>query len=111
MKLSVRFRLALLAIVPLVCFAFTGLYLLGEQRAVFDEMKEQIYGTTNKVDTLILNADRDMYQAYQAYLRVESGSLDQASADEARDELAENLKQVEERVGEAQEIVFGESSW
>ncbi|OBZ16710.1 methyl-accepting chemotaxis protein [Bacillus sp. FJAT-26390] len=106
MKLSVRFRLALLAIVPLLFYVGTSLYLLGEQRSVFDEMKEQIYGTTNKVDTLILNADRDMYQAYQAYLRVESGSLDQAAADEARKELAENLKQVDERVAEAQAIVF-----
>ncbi|WP_419872902.1 methyl-accepting chemotaxis protein [Candidatus Pristimantibacillus sp. PTI5] len=105
MKLSLRFRLAMLSIMPLAFYAFTGLYMLGEQRAILEEMTEQIYATTNKVDTLILNADRDMYQAYQAYLKVESGSLDKVSADSAREELAANIKQVDERVSEAEVIL------
>lgn len=109
MRLSLRLRLALLAIVPLALYAFTGLYLLGEQRSILVEMSDQIYETSNKVDTLVLNADRDMYQAYQAYLKVESGTLDQAQADAARDEMAVNIKQVEERVGEAQTILAGKS--
>ncbi|WP_054027997.1 methyl-accepting chemotaxis protein [Bacillus sp. FJAT-28004] len=106
MKLSLRARLVMLSLVPLLLYAFTGLYLLKEQRSVLNDMTDRIFETSNQVDTLILNADRDMYQAYQAYLRVESGTLDQTNADAARAELAENLKQVEDRVGEAQTILY-----
>ncbi|OMF22747.1 hypothetical protein BK133_25495 [Paenibacillus sp. FSL H8-0548] len=106
MKLSLRVRLALLALIPLFFYAVSGFYLLGQQRSVFTEMKEEIYETTNQVDKLVLNADRDMYQAYQAYLKIESGTLDQPEADAAREELAENIKQVEERIGEAQKILY-----
>lgn len=106
MKLSLRLRLVLFAVIPLFCYVFTGFYLLNEKRAMIEEMTDQIYKTTNKVDSLILNADRDMYQAFQAYLKVESGTLDQAGADAAREEMAENIKQVEERVAEAKVILY-----
>ncbi|CAM4508199.1 methyl-accepting chemotaxis protein [Paenibacillus endophyticus] len=106
MKLSLRFRLAMLSIIPLAFYAYTGLYLLGEERSLLDQMTEGIYETSSRVDSLILNADRDMYQAYQAYLQIESGTLDQASADAAREELAQNIKQVDDRVTEAQAILF-----
>lgn len=106
MKLSLRVRLVFLSLVPLMFYAFTGLYLLNEQWRVLNDMTDRIYETSNQVDTLVLNADRDMYQAYQAYLRVESGTLDQVNADAARAELAENIKQVEDRVGEAQAILY-----
>ncbi|WP_138751891.1 methyl-accepting chemotaxis protein [Paenibacillus sinopodophylli] len=106
MRLSLRFRLALLAIVPLAFYFFTGFYLLDQQGSNFNQMKDEIYETSSRVDSLILNADRDMYQAYQAYLRIESGTLDQATADAAREDLALNIKQVDERVTEAQTILF-----
>lgn len=106
MKLPLRLRLSLLAVVPLFFYVCTGFYLLSEQRSMLEEMSDQIYETTNKVDSLILNADRDMYQAFQAYLKVESGTLDQAGAEAAREEMAENINQVEERVGEAKAILF-----
>lgn len=106
MKLSIRVRLALLALIPLLFYAVTGYYLLGQQQNVFTEMKEEIYETSNKVDKLVLNADRDMYQAYQAYLKIESGTLDQSEVDAAREELMGNIKQVEERIAEVQKILY-----
>jgi methyl-accepting chemotaxis protein len=106
MKLSLRLRLALLAIVPLFFYAGTGLYLLGEQRSIFNDMKGEIYETSNQVDTLVLNADRDMYQAYQAYLKIESGTLDQAGLEAQRADLAVNIQQVGERIEAAQKILY-----
>lgn len=105
MKLSLRVRLALLAFIPLGFYMFTGLHLLKENNSTFKEMSNELYETSNEVNTLILNADRDMYQAYLAFLKVESGTLDQAEADAARGDLAENIKQVDERVSAAQVII------
>ncbi|MBD2870097.1 methyl-accepting chemotaxis protein [Paenibacillus arenilitoris] len=105
MRLSLRWRMILLAAVPLAFYAFSGFYLLGEQRKVAEQMTKEIYETTNAIDSLILNADRDLYQAFQEYLKVESGTLDETNADAARAELEANIKQADERIAEAKRLI------
>lgn len=109
LKLSLRWRLALLAAIPLIAYVLSSLYYLNGQQQIVHTMTEEIYDTSNQVNSLILNADRDMYQAYQAYLKVESGTLNTAETDEARKELAENIAQVSERVGKANVIIEAQS--
>ncbi|MGO4541070.1 methyl-accepting chemotaxis protein [Paenibacillus sp. 2TAB19] len=101
MRFTVLARLALLAAVPLVLYVFTSIFLLDQQKKSFEEMKLEIYDTASNVDRLILNADRDMYQAYTAYLRLESGSLDEADKKTASEEISGNLKQASDRLTEA----------
>ncbi|MDQ0059434.1 methyl-accepting chemotaxis protein [Paenibacillus harenae] len=105
MKLSIRVRLALLAAVPLALYVFTSIYLLDQQKNNFEEMKHSIYETASKANTLVLNADRDMYQSYTAYLRVESGTLDAAGKSAAGEEVASNLKQAGDRMAEAIQLL------
>ncbi|MFD0960276.1 methyl-accepting chemotaxis protein [Paenibacillus chungangensis] len=105
MRLTLRVKLLMLAMVPILVYLFTGLYLLGENRAIFVQMSSSIYESTAKVESLILNADRDMYQAYVAYLRLESGNA-QASEQEANlADLTENRNQVFNRVEEAKALL------
>lgn len=105
MRLSIRVRLALLAAVPLALYVFTSIYLLDQQKNNFEAMKHEIYETAGKVNTLVLNADRDMYQSYTAYLRVESGTLDAAGKSAAGEEVASNLKQAGDRMTEASQLL------
>lgn len=105
MRLSLRSRLSLLAAVPLLFYAGTGLYLIGEQRAVFNEMKTELVDSFIEVETLVLNADRDMYQAKLSYLLLESGELDSAASAVKQKELSDNYTQAVERVGSARVIL------
>jgi methyl-accepting chemotaxis protein len=105
MKLSIRFKLALLAVVPLFLYTFTSFILLNEQRTLFNDVSEQVYDTGNAIQELILNADRDMYQAYVAYLKIESGALTGEQLNKMVADLQENLQQVEDRMGEAMGLI------
>lgn len=105
MRLSIRLRLALLAAVPLALYVLTSLYLLDHQSKNFDELKHEIYDTASRVNTLVLNADRDMYQAYTAYLKVESGALNDTEKAAEIEEVTTNLTQARDRLTEASEIL------
>ncbi|MFS0727552.1 methyl-accepting chemotaxis protein [Paenibacillus sp. 1P07SE] len=108
MKRSIRVKLALLAIVPLLFYIGTSAYLLSQQRQLYHVMTEQIAKISTEVQTLVLNADRDLYQAYVAYLRLESGMLNNNQLQSEQAALEENLLQVEERMGQAIAIIEDE---
>jgi len=105
MKISVGLKLVVLAAVPLFFYTMTGLMLLGEQRKVFDDMKSSIHETSNQVSRLMLNADRDLYQANNAYLLIESGALDAASLKTMNEEMIANKDQAIERVASAKTLM------
>ncbi|RJX41108.1 methyl-accepting chemotaxis protein [Paenibacillus pinisoli] len=105
MNFSLRWKIALLAALPLLFYALSVLYVLGEERKTFDIMAEEIYETTNQVESLILNADRDMYQAYVAYLKIESGKLEHERFVAAQTDMTENRDQATERVATAKALM------
>ncbi|MFD0588030.1 methyl-accepting chemotaxis protein [Paenibacillus sp. GCM10027627] len=105
MKLSLRLKLSLLAVIPLIFYVGTGLYLIGEEKAVYEVMSKELYEKVNQVDTLVLNADRDLYQTYSAYLRLETGKAEGAVYETAEKEMAENRDQAIERIANAKSIM------
>ncbi|URN92889.1 MAG: methyl-accepting chemotaxis protein [Candidatus Pristimantibacillus lignocellulolyticus] len=103
-KLSIRTRLILLFVIPTLMYAGTSVYLLEQQNTNIDELTSSLYDTTGQATSIILNADRDMYQALTAYQYITSGVL---SADEESVQMkvfTENIEQANERVGQALEI-------
>jgi methyl-accepting chemotaxis protein len=105
MKMSVGFKLVILAALPLFFYTMTGLLLLGEQRKVFDEMKSSIHETSNQVSRLLLNADRDLYQANAAYILIESGALQGDALKAMHEDMIANKDQAVERVASATSLM------
>lgn len=105
MNFSLRWKIALLAALPLLFYALSVLYVLGEERKTFNIMAEEIYEITNQVESLILNADRDMYQAYVAYFKIESGKLEHERFVSAQTDMTENREQANERVAAAKALL------
>ncbi|MFC5467300.1 methyl-accepting chemotaxis protein [Cohnella suwonensis] len=103
--LSVKTRLLLMLIVPLLLFAGTAIYLLRLNTANINDLSDALYGTGNQSSTLVLNADRDMYQALTDYLVVQSNSFDQQEKDAAYKDFKDNVTQVNSRLKKAIEIV------
>ncbi|MHA6484699.1 methyl-accepting chemotaxis protein [Paenibacillus sp. strain BS8-2] len=105
MRISFGVKMIILAAVPLLFYTISGLYLLGEQRKIFDELKSSIHETSNQVSQLLLNADRDLYQANTAYILLESGSIDAARTKALNEEMIANKDQAIERVTSAKGIL------
>ncbi|OCT11108.1 hypothetical protein A8709_05305 [Paenibacillus pectinilyticus] len=98
---SIRMRLILLLLIPSLLYAGTSMYLLQQDKSDTEQLTSSLYETAEKSTSLILNADRDMYQALTAYQLVVSGTL---SADEKATQLKvlkENIDQTNTRVGQA----------
>ncbi|RJE90739.1 methyl-accepting chemotaxis protein [Paenibacillus sp. 1011MAR3C5] len=105
MSFSLRWKIAVMAVLPLLCYAVSVLYVLGEERKTFNIMAEEIYENANQVESLILNADRDMYQAYVAYLKIESGKLEHERFISAQTDMSENKDQATERIAAAKALM------
>ncbi|WNR43861.1 methyl-accepting chemotaxis protein [Paenibacillus roseipurpureus] len=103
--LSIRVRLILLVLIPSLLYVGTSVYLLQINQSTTDTLTSSLYETTEKSTSLILNADRDMYQALTAYQLLVSGTL---SGDEKASQLKvmkDNIDQTNTRVGQAVTIL------
>lgn len=105
--LSIRVRLILLLLVPSLMYVFTSFYLLNQNKNDTGSLSASLYEVTNKSTSLVLNADRDMYQALTAYQLLVSGSLSADERTRELDVLQENIDQTNDRVKQATEIMTG----
>ncbi|MBW5447162.1 HAMP domain-containing protein [Cohnella sp. CFH 77786] len=102
-RLSVRTKLLLMLLVPLLLFALTAVYLLQTNSSNIDRMTILLYETTYKSSDLVLNADRDMYQSLAAYQAIQ---LYTGSAREtALKDYQENVGQVNDRLKKAAALI------
>ncbi|OPH56717.1 hypothetical protein BC351_27655 [Paenibacillus ferrarius] len=103
--LSIRVRLILLVLVPSILYLGTSIYLLQQSKSHTEVLASSLYETTDKSTSLILNADRDMYQALTAYQLLVSGTLNAEDRTKQLKVLAENIEQTNTRVGQAHDIL------
>jgi len=85
-------------------YAGTSVYLLEQQNSNVKELTSSLYDTTGQATSIILNADRDMYQALTAYQFITSGVLTDDEELVQMNVFTENIDQTNERVGQALEI-------
>jgi len=104
-NISLKVKLLVLLLVPLILFATTGIYLLQMNSSNIDRLNDTLYTTSNRSITLVLNADRDMYQALTAYQRLSSPFVSPEDKEKAKAEFAENVQQTNDRIDQALQIV------
>ncbi|GLX68296.1 methyl-accepting chemotaxis protein [Paenibacillus glycanilyticus] len=104
MRFNLKWKLAIIGVIPLCFYVFSGLYSMSELIATNKTMSDEVYGVSARSTSLILNADRDLYQAYSAYQYLAFGDLDDSSKSEWKDTLNTNLKDASDRVNAAREI-------
>ncbi|MFC5701841.1 methyl-accepting chemotaxis protein [Cohnella faecalis] len=103
--LSVKAKLLLMLIVPLLLFATTSVYLLTLNSSNINHLSDTLFETGNRSSSLVLNADRDMYQALTSYMTAISESSDDKKRDAAVKDFQENVGQVNDRLQQAITIV------
>lgn len=108
-NISIKTKLLIMLFVPLILFATTSIYLLQLNSSNINMLTSALYDTSNRATTLVLNADRDMYQAYSAYQQLQSTYVSQADKDAAAIDFTENVQQVDDRIQQALDILDKEN--
>ncbi|MEI7024505.1 methyl-accepting chemotaxis protein [Paenibacillus sp. y28] len=102
---SLKVKLIILIVLPLLLFECTNYTLLQANERNISELSKVVYETANQTTSLILNADRDMYQALTAYQFLASGALTPNQAEAWSRDLAQNIAQANERITKAEAIL------
>lgn len=106
-KLKIKGKLLLMALPLVVLMIFITAFYSMRMNKVYSESQELYYDQLYTVNSTLINADRDFYQAYTAMLQYLNFSeyITKAEADQYLKDYRENIDQTTERVGEVMAIV------
>ncbi|QYR20057.1 hypothetical protein KZ483_19620 [Paenibacillus sp. sptzw28] len=103
--LSLRVKLLLLVAFPILMYVCSTLYWTHTYESDVTKLSKTLFETTYKVNTLILNADRDLYQSLTAYQAVGSPGLDAETKKQMKQDMASNAEQASDRIEQAIGII------
>ena len=96
-------------IVPIIAIIITAIVSVMSVSNISDGLVDELYSKTNKSMSLMLNGDRDFYQALTAQINMHN-STNQAEIEEYRASYEENATQTLERVDEAYKVILEDKS-
>lgn len=102
---SIKFRLSLLLIIPILFFMLTSVTQQNTISSNIHKMTNTLYETAFKANDLVQQADRDMYQALRDYDLLRLAKLDQATYDQISKDFSDNAQQVRDRLAQAADIL------
>ncbi|WP_276353872.1 methyl-accepting chemotaxis protein [Cohnella caldifontis] len=102
-SLSVRTKLLLMLLIPLLLLAGIVVYLLQVNASNTKRLSEILYESAYQSSSLALNADRDMYQALTAYMTAQHASG--SARDAAVKDLKDNAAQAGDRLKRTTELI------
>jgi methyl-accepting chemotaxis protein len=103
-RLGLRMKLGLLIMIPILLLCGAGSYALLQTRGLTETLMDSLYASTYKSSELLLNADRDMYQAMAAVKSAQAGNMDSETYAAHFADFEENVAQAAERIDEAEKI-------
>ena len=104
-NLKIRVKLFLMIIIPLVFVLVIATEGILEINNTYSTLTDTYYDKLYKVNGLILNADRDMYQGLVAQNNLADSDLSDTDKQKNRTDLQENTTQAQDRMKEAIEIL------
>ncbi|TVX94918.1 methyl-accepting chemotaxis protein [Cohnella terricola] len=105
-NISIRTKLLILLFAPLVLFATTAVYLLQLNSSNVGKLTKALYETSYRSISLVLNADRDMYQAFAAYQEMQSQYVSAEDKQKAKADFHENVQQTIDRMEQTSRIIM-----
>lgn len=100
---SIRAKLTLVALIPTIALVIASIVAVVAINASFNDMNERIVDQNYKAISLVLNADRDMYQAMLALQLMGNPDASEEEREANLEDLQSNLNDVRDRMGQAQE--------
>ena len=100
---SIRTKLTLVAIIPTIALIIASVLAVVSINAGFNDMKERLVDQNYMAMSLVLNADRDMYQAMLALHQLEEPDVSADDIPMYQEELQSNLEDVRGRIAQAEE--------
>ena len=108
-SLSIRFKLGILVVIPVIAALIVTLIGAYYVNKISEKLTQSVYEEGYKSMSLVLNADRDAYQAMDCTSNLlisnSLGILDQAKKDELSAGFDENAAQTADRVKQAIDIL------
>ena len=98
----------MMVIIPVIALLFVAYQGRTEINNTYNSLTDSYYDKLYKVNTLILNADRDMYQSLIAEKNLGDENLTDAEKATNVKDLQENVNQTKDRVKEAMDILLSD---
>lgn len=95
----------LMVFIPLLAVIFISVEGILKLNMTYDILTDSYYEKMYKVNALILNADRDMYQALTAQSNLEKANITEGDKTQNKQDLKDNTSQTSDRAKQAIEII------
>jgi methyl-accepting chemotaxis protein len=105
LSLSIKTKLFLLLVVPIVLFIVAAVYLLNAFSSTVDRMSDRLYEHGSEIMQTMLNADRDLYQALTAYMSALLRQSDATARETAIASYQVNIHQTIDNVAVVKQLI------
>ncbi|AJH01902.1 chemotaxis protein [Clostridium beijerinckii] len=100
-NLKIRTKLMLMVIIPLIAVIFLSIEGILKITNTYGTLTDMYYEKLYKVNSLILNADRDMYQALVAQNNLSDANISEPDKNKNIKDLKDNIGQAKDRTSNA----------
>ena len=105
-NLKIRIKLMLMIIIPLLAVLVIAFQGITKINMTYNILTDAYYDKMYKVNELILNADRDMYQSLMAQKALADKGITDEAREQNKKDLEENINQTRDKMNEAIEILM-----
>ncbi|MCX7748021.1 MAG: methyl-accepting chemotaxis protein [Clostridia bacterium] len=104
-KMSVKNKVLIIIAIPLLAILIVTFFSINTVNNTYDTMKNSIFDEHFESTTLVLNGDRDMYQALTSLQELVFTKVDDEAHEKLLKSYIDNIAQVEERVSKTASIL------